>query len=537
MNTPSPARIEEPSLPFSASSPRVKRGQIIAYAAMVVGMFLALLDVQIISASLPDIQAGLSASPEEISWVQTSYLIAEVIMIPFSGFLSRMMSTRLLFCFSAIGFTLASALCASASSIEQMIVYRALQGFLGGGMIPAVFAVGFTIFPLKQRALVSTCIGLMATLAPTIGPAVGGFINHYFSWHWLFWINLLPGLTITLISWKWADFDEPDWSLGKQFDWWGFIGMAVTLGCLQYILEEGPRKDWLDDKIIAFFTLVVILAAILFFWRAFTAKQPIVELRAFYNRNFGFGSLFSFILGIGLFGLVYLYPLYLSRIRGYDSLMIGKTMFISGLFMLASAPLVGFLITRIDQRILIGIGAAGFGLGTWLVAVGMTSDWDYWELFIPQMLRGVCAVMSLVPISNIALGALPPHQLKNASALFNLMRNLGGAVGLAFINTLLTRRSELHYAHLSEALHWGSLEATEVLKTLSMRMNTIAAQAEIAALQQLRNMTQKQALVMAFIDVFSILTLFFIILVAVVPIFKKTHHQARTYESDPRAVG
>jgi len=522
MKSPAPTFDEADVSPSLLCPPCVTRGQIIAYGAMVVGMFLALLDIQIISASLPDIQAGLSASSEEISWVQTSYLIAEVIMIPFSGFLSRMMSTRLLFCCSALGFTLASQLCATATSIEQMIIYRALQGFLGGGMIPAVFAVGFTIFPIKQRAFVSTCIGLVATLAPTIGPTVGGIINHYLSWNWLFWINLLPGIAITLISWKLADFDKPDWSLRKKFDWWGFIGMAAALGCLQYILEEGPRKGWFEDVMVAFFTLIVILASLLFFWRAFTANQPIVELRAFCNRNFGFGSLFSFILGMGLFGLVYLYPLYLSQIRGYDSLMIGQTMFISGLFMLISAPLVGFLITRIDQRILIAIGAAGFGFGTWLVAIGMTSEWDYWELFIPQMLRGIFAVVSLVPISNIALGTLPPHQLKNASALFNLMRNLGGAVGLAFMNTWLTHRSEIHYAYLSEALHWGSLEATEVLKTLSMRMNIIGAEAEIAALQQLSHMAQKQALVMAFIDVFSILTLFFVLLIACVGILKKT---------------
>src|SRR6476619_6305481 len=195
--------------------------QLFGFLAMVFGMFRAILDIQIVSASLAEIQAGLSASSDEIPWVQTAYLIAEVVMIPLSGFLSRMLSTRVLFTIAAAGFTAASALAATATNIDQMIVYRAVQGFIGGGMIPSVFAAAFTIFPPSKRAVVSPMIGLVATLAPTIGPTVGGYISHAFSWHWLFLVNVVPGVLVATATWALVDFDKPNHALMKKFDWWG----------------------------------------------------------------------------------------------------------------------------------------------------------------------------------------------------------------------------------------------------------------------------------------------------------------------------
>ena len=274
--------------------------QLFGFLAMVFGMFMAILDIQIVSASLAEIQAGLSASADEIPWVQTSYLIAEVIMIPLSGFLARALSTRVLFFCSAVGFTLASILCATATTIDQMIVYRALQGFIGGGMIPSVFAVAFSLFPASKRGVVSPLIGLVATLAPTIGPTIGGYLSHAFSWHWLFLVNVIPGICVAVAVFFLVDFDKPDYSLFDRFDYVGLLAMALFLGSLEYVLEEGPRYDWFDDQTIATFAVLATIGAIIFFWRAFTAKEPIVELRAFKNRNFAFGSAFSFTMGIGL---------------------------------------------------------------------------------------------------------------------------------------------------------------------------------------------------------------------------------------------
>ena len=317
------------AMPAAKPAP-LDRRRTFAFFCMVFGMFMAILDIQIVSASLAEIQAGLSASSEEISWVQTSYLIAEVIMIPLSGTLSRVLSTRWMFVIASGGFTFMSFMCATATNIDQMIVYRALQGFIGGGMIPTVFASAFTIFPPEKRPVISPIIGLVATLAPTIGPTLGGYLTDLFSWHWLFLVNIVPGIFVTVSTYLLVDFDEPDFNLFKSFDWAGLGFMAAFLGSLEYVLEEGPLNDWFQDEAVLILTIVCVVGGIGFFYRAFNAKQPIVDLRAFADRNFLAGSAFSFVMGIGLYGLTYLYPVYLARVRGYSSLQIGETMFVTG---------------------------------------------------------------------------------------------------------------------------------------------------------------------------------------------------------------
>ncbi|CDN49368.1 DHA2 family efflux MFS transporter permease subunit [Neorhizobium galegae] len=495
------------------------RRKLIAFFAMVFGMFMSILDIQIVSASLAEIQAGLSAGSDEVAWVQTSYLIAEVIMIPLSGTLARIMSTRILFSMCAAGFTLSSILCATATNIDQMIVYRAIQGFIGGGMIPSVFAAAFTIFPPSKRSIVSPIIGLVATLAPTIGPTVGGYLSNSFSWHWLFLVNVIPGIIVTAVTFTLIDFDKPQPQLMKKFDWWGLASMAVFLGALEYVLEEGNNKDWFSDEKIVVGAVLVAVGAVVFFWRAFKVEFPIVDLRAFSNANFAFGSLFSFIMGVGLYGLTYLYPLYLGRIRHYDSLMIGETMFVSGIAMFVSAPLVGRLSSSVDLRILMAVGFGAFAMGTYLMT-GITADWDFYELLLPQILRGFGMMMCMVPISNIALGTLAPQRIQGASGLFNLTRNLGGAVGLAIINTALTQRSDEHYARLSEHVNYGNPAAMSWLESVGANYNSLGLDGSAVALQKISGIITQQAWLLSFMDVFYILTglfgslVFFVFLIA-----------------------
>jgi len=494
---------------LSAPAPRAEEAmpvrRVVAFFFMVVGMFMAILDIQVVSASLAEIQAGLSAGSDEIAWVQTAYLIAEVIMIPLSGTLARILSTRVLFAISAAGFTIASALCATATNIDQMIVYRALQGFIGGGMIPSVFAVAFSIFPPSKRAVVSPIIGLVATLAPTIGPTVGGYLTSAFSWHWLFLINVIPGIVVATAAWLLIDFDKPETGLMKKFDWWGLLGLAAFLGSLEYVLEEGPGHDWLADESVLFFAIVLVIGAVLFFWRAFRAEFPIVDLKAFSNVNFAFGSLFSFVLGIGLYGLTYLYPLYLGRIRGFDSMMIGETLFISGLFMFLTAPIAGALSARVDLRLMMLVGFLGFAAGTFSMSQ-LTADWTFNELLIPQIFRGVSMMLCMVPINNLALGTLHPSRLKGASGLFNLTRNLGGAVGLALINTVLTNRTALHTERLSEHVNWNNPSAVDRVDAMTQNFDASGLDGATAAIKQLGRMVQQQAYVLSFIDVFLLLT-------------------------------
>lgn len=496
--------------------------RVIAFTGMVFGMFMAILDIQIVSASLAEIQAGLSASAEEISWVQTAYLIAEVIMIPLSGFLGRMISTRYLFAASAAGFTLMSVMCAQASSIEEMIIWRALQGFIGGGMIPSVFSAAFTIFPREKQSIVSPIIGLVATLAPTIGPTAGGYLTDLFSWHWLFLVNVIPGIGVTLAAWFLIDFDKPNWSLFKTFDWWGLAAMAALLGGLEYVLEEGTAKEWFQDEAIRWCALVSSVGGIVFFYRAFTAITPIVDLKAFSNRNFAAGCLASFTIGIGLYGLTYIYPVFLARVRGYTSLEIGETMFLTGVAMFFTAPFAGRLSTKLDPRVMLAMGIFGFAIGTFLAST-LTKDWGFHELIWPQIFRGVSLMFCMVPINNVALGTLPPERLKNASGLFNLTRNLGGAVGLALINTLMNDRWDFHLHNLREKIVWGRQVADETLANITQGFSTLGDNAALAATKQLSFLARREALVLALGDVFLALTLVFLLMLIVLPAIKRAN--------------
>ena len=512
--------------PAFALSPRGGAGgadvltprRLLAFVVMCFGMFMAILDIQIVSASLSEIQAGLSASRDEIPWVQTSYLIAEVIAIPLSGFLSRALGTRMLFTIAAAGFTLSSVMCGLTTSINTMIFWRALQGFIGGGMVPTVFATAYLIFPGERQKMVAPVIGLIATLAPTIGPTVGGYVTEALSWHWLFFINIVPGIIVAALSWTLVDFDKPDYSLLENFDWVGLISMAGFLGALEYVLEEGPRQDWFDDGAIAIGAMVAALSAVIFFTRVLTARAPIVDLRAFMNRNFAVGSLFSFVLGIGLYGLTYIYPVYLAEIRGYDALMIGDTMFVSGLAMFFSAPIAGQFSQRFDPRFMLIGGFLLFALGTWQMTY-LTKDWDFWQIFWPQVFRGMGLMFSIVPVTNTALGTLPPDRVKNASGLFNLTRNLGGALGLAVINTQLNDRMDLHLARLHAAVNWAREPATETLANLTAHFQ--GSDAHLLALKQMMGMARQQAAVMSFADVFMMLTVLFVALAAFGVIMKR----------------
>jgi DHA2 family multidrug resistance protein len=507
--------------PLASAEPQVTTRRIVAFVVMIFGMFMAILDIQIVSASLAEIQAGISASADEIPWVQTSYLIAEVIMIPLSGFLSRALSTRYLFVISAAGFTLMSILCSTATSIQEMILWRACQGFIGGGMIPTVFASAFSIFPRSKQSVISPLIGLVATLAPTIGPTVGGYLTDLFSWHWLFLVNVLPGIIVTTVSWFLIDFDKPDFKLLKQFDWIGFLTMAGFLGTMEYVLEEGPTDNWFDSDAIAVGVAVSAASAVFFFWRVLTAKAPVVDLSAFKDRNFWTGSLFSFVLGVGLYGLTYLYPVYLARVRGYSALQIGETLFLTGACMFVMAPISGQLMRRgIDPRLMLAVGFTGFAVGTYQASL-ITTDWDFNELLIPQILRGISLMLIMIPVTTTALGTTPPQKLKNASGLFNLTRNLGGAVGLALINTLLNKRLDLHLARLHEQVAWGHTAAEETLAKLTEQMARFGSDAQLAATKKLAELVRSQATVMAIADVFTALTLLFLLIALLTPIMRR----------------
>ncbi len=505
MTATRPAHINPADLPM--------RTKVFAFTLMCLGFFMATLDIQIVASSLRDIGGGLSASQDELSWVQTSYLIAEILVIPMSGWLTRVFSTRWVFAFSALGFTITSMLCGLAWDINSMILFRGLQGALGAAMIPTVFTTAFVLFPPKQRVIASTAIGALATLAPTIGPVIGGWITSEWSWHWLFYLNLVPGLVVTVMVPRYVDFDRADISLLKKGDYLGIALMSGFLGCLEYVLEEGPRKNWFGDDVILACTWISAICGFLFFVHALTAKEPIVDLKALVIRNFGIGSLLSFITGIGIFCTVFLTPQFLARVRGFDSLQIGMALLSVGCFQLLGLVAYALLTRVINMRWLLTIGLVLFGVGCYLY-VPLTNQWGWEQLLIPQALRGIGQQFCIPPIVTMALGSLPPARLKSASGLFNLMRNLGGAIGIAVASTMLNDRLNLHYERLDEHVSAGRPVVESILRSQTAHLAAVggdALNAANAGLDVLHSLLIREALVLTFSDTFFALALCFVV--------------------------
>jgi DHA2 family multidrug resistance protein len=516
---PKPAQpkghIDAASMPTAA--------KVFAFASMCVGMFIALLDIQIVSASLRDIGGGLSAGQDETAWVQTSYLIAEIVVIPLSGWLSRVFSTRWLFCASAVGFTIASLLCGLAWNIQSMIAFRALQGFLGGSMIPMVFTSAFMFFTGKQRVIAASTIGAIASLAPTLGPVIGGWITDVSSWHWLFFINLVPGIFVAIAVPLLVNIDSMDLKLLKGADYLSMVFMAVFLGCLEYTLEEGPRWNWFSDQTILTTAWISGLAAVAFISRTLRVKNPVVDLRALSDRNFALGCFFSFVTGIGLFATIYLTPLFLGRVRGYSALDIGIAIFSTGVFQLLAIPVYGFLANRVDLRWIMMFGLTLFAISMWDFSP-ITHDWGGKELLLPQAIRGFAQQMAVPPTVTLTLGGLAMSRLKQASGLFNLMRNLGGAIGIAACATILNDRTNLHFTRMAEHLNTTNESMNHWLDQVRgnfMNLGQNAADSGNAALHQLWLLTYREAQTQTYSDAFLAIMVCFIVATAMVPLMRK----------------
>ena len=519
---PKPAITSAPAAVIAGAPPQIPTlRDWLGVLAMVVGLFMAIMDVQIVTSSLTQIQGGLSASVDEISWVQTSYLIADVVMVPLSGTLSRLLSTRVLFVTAALGFTAASALCATATSLGQMIVYRAFQGFSGGAMMPLVFPVVYTKFRMPQLATLMVLISLILNLSSTLGPTIGGFLTDTFSWHWLFLVNLAPGIAVAVAVWLLIDIDKPDRSLLRYFDLHGLVLMALFLGCLQYALQEGPRWDWLADDTIVAAVMVSSIACVLFFWRVLTYHQPIVDLRAFTNRNFALGSFYTFVVGTGLYGATYLIPLFLAQVRGYSSLQIGETVVVTGLAQMMMSPLSSYLARKMDLRLMLSIGIGLFAVAMYLTA-GLTNQAGYAELFVPQALRGAALMLCYLPANLIALGSVPQDKLKNAAGLYNLTRDLGGAIALATIGTFVNERLHFHWNRLIEDINPARPAVQHFLDTQANRLDALVpSDASRAAVKLLANLVQREALVLTYNDVIMILGSLFVVGLFLMPLVNR----------------
>jgi DHA2 family multidrug resistance protein len=479
----------------------------LGFGGMVIGQFMAMLDIQIVASSLVQIQSGIGATADEISWVQTIYLLAEVVIMPLTAYLTKMWGTRSFYVIAVVGFVVTSVAVGLSSSVAMMIVFRALQGLFAGAMIPPVFATAMTVFPPEKRLTANVIVGLIVTLSSTIGPTLGGHLTDLLSWRWLFFINIPVGVLVIFLVGRYANFDKGDPSLSKGIDWWGLGLMSVFLLSMQYVLEEGNSEGWFEDSVILWLAVTAVLAGVAFIWRQLTYWQPIVSLAPFRDRNFSLGILMTFVTGVSLFGGTFLMPIFLGQVRGFSSAEVGNTMLVTGLTMFLSAPLAGRVVRMMDARVAM-IG--GFALAAWGIQLGsrVTGEWGFNEFFTLQVARGLGTMIAMIAAQQMSVASLPVTMMKDASGLINLIRNVAGAIGLAVLSTILSHQGAVHYMDLASAASQANASSVGMMDGLTAMMTEGGlADPEGTARKAMSMMIHRQAAVLSFGDAFAVLAL------------------------------
>lgn len=471
----------------------------IAFLGGSLGAFMAVLDIQITNSSLADIQGTLGASLDEGSWISTGYLIAEIIVIPLTGWLSGVFGLRRYLMVNASLFLVFSILCGLSTNLSEMILFRIGQGFSGGVLIPTAFTIMLLRIPAAQRSIGSAVFGLTVTFAPAIGPTIGGWLTDTYSWHWIFYINLLPGAA--LLGMIWYGLDDAPMQLGKlaRGDWSGIACMAVGLGCLEYVLEEGQREDWFGGDRIVLCTVLAVVCLTAFLTIELTRKEPFIDLRLLKRGSLRTACLINFATGFGLYGSVYILPLYLSRVQGYDAFQIGAVQMWLGLPQLALLPFLPFILKRVDSRIVLAFGMFLFGLSCLMNGFDMSTDTGADQLHWTQLVRALGQPFIIAPLSQMATVGILPAQAGGASALFNMARNLGGSSGIALLATAAEHREHWHFSVIAERMTQNSLLLAERLGQLGHVLSKDQAVASVA------NQVRRQAVVMGYADCFLLI--------------------------------
>ena len=492
------------SITTQAPSDRVSFKTWVGVCGTMLGAFMAVLDIQITNASLKDIQAALGATLEEGSWISTSYLVAEIVVIPLTGWLSQVFSTRRYLLVNATLFVFFSVCCAWAWDLPSMIVFRACQGFTGGILIPMAFTVILTMLPPSKQSTGLAMFAVTAVFAPSIGPTLGGWLTETFSWHYVFYLNVIPGALLIAAVWYAIDAKPMKLEMLKQGDWFGILAMAIGLGSLQVVLEEGSRKDWFGSQLIVRLTAIAAIFLTIFFIIELTRKKPFINLRLMMQRNFGLASIVNVSLGLGLYGSVYIMPLYLSQIQGYNAMQIGEVLMWVGVPQLFLIPFVPRLMKRFDIRLIIAIGVSFFAVSCFMNS-SLTNLTAIDQLRWSQLVRAIGQPLIMVPLSSVATAGLLREQAGSASGLFNMMRNLGGSLGIAAIATLLTQREQFHSNRLGEAVSLYSPATQERMNQMTqyfISKGADLATAQNQAMRAIANIVRREAYVMAYNDCF-----------------------------------
>jgi MFS transporter, DHA2 family, multidrug resistance protein len=477
----------------------------VAMIGATLGAFMAVLNIQIVNASLADIQGGIGAGIDDGGWISTSYLIAEIVVIPLSGWLAQVFSMRVYLLSNAFLFLVFSAACALAQDLPQMIALRAAQGFTGGVLIPLAFTLIITLLPKAKQPIGQALFAISATFAPAIGPTIGGYLTENWGWQYIFYVNVVPGAIMIGMLYFSLEAAPMKLRLLREGDWLGIVAMAIGLAALQTVLEEGNKDDWFGSPFIVRFAVIAAIALPLFVFIELIGKKPLLNLRLLLRRSFGFGVFANFLLGVALYGSVYILPVYLSRIQGYNSEQIGAVLAWTGLPQLVLIPLVPRLMRRVDARILIAVGFGLFAASNFM-NIYMTSDYAADQLFWPNVVRAIGQAVMFAPLAAVATAGIEVENAGSASALFNMMRQLGGAIGIAALQTLLTKREQYHSNVLSQqvtVLEQATRARLDQLTQYFISHGVIDhVDAAHRAYVAIGKVIQKQAFILAFSDTF-----------------------------------
>ncbi len=477
--------------------------------------FMEVLDTTVVNVSLPHVAGSLSATVAESTWALTSYLVANAIVLPLAGWLAGRFGRKRLLLMSVGGFTSASFLCGLAPSLPALIVFRVIQGATGGALQPLSQAVMLEAFPPERRGKAMAFWGLGIVTAPILGPVLGGWLTDSYSWRWVFYINVPVGaLALFMISRNISDPHYLGAQRGGRVDWTGIGLLALGIGALQVFLDKGEEDDWFASHFMAVLAVVSALALVAFLVQELRTAHPVVDLRVFKNRTYSAGVLLMTMVGFVLYGSLVLLPIMMQTLLGYPALQAGIALAPRGVGSFIAMPVIGAMLGRVDARRVLAVGVIG-GAATlyWFGQLNMNAG--YWDFFWPQLFQGVALACLFVPLTTITMDPIPREQMGNATSIFNLMRNIGGSLGIAVATTLLARHQQIHTNVLVTHVDLFSPRVRAVfeqMQSLFLSRGADLATATRQAQAALWGMVQQQSTILSFIDVFRTMALLFIVL-------------------------
>jgi len=486
---------------FAPAAPGVNKW--LVAVAVAIGALLEVIDTSIVNVALADIQTSVGASLEQVGWVVSSYGIANVIVLPLTAWLGDRFGKKRYFVFSLIGFTLASVLCGMATSLPMLIVARVLQGLMGGGLLAKAQAFLFETFPRSEQAMAQAFFGAIVIAGPAIGPTLGGYIVTNYDWRWIFYVNVPVGIAAVWLCLSALPKDKPS-TVSSSIDWTAIVLLAVGIGSLQTVLEEGSSKDWFDSGLIVALAVLAVVGLVTFVERQLTSKNPVVDLRVLRHRSLWAGSLLSIVIGMALFGALFSVPIFAQTILHYTPQQTGMMLLPGALLTAFMMPVAAKLASKFDPRAVLATGGLVLALGLWMLTSlsSLTSEGD---LMGPLLVRALGTAMMFLPLNLAALGPLPRSEMSAAAGIFNLTRQLGGSIGVALLTTLLSERQAFHRAVLVEKVVTGDPLTLERVQLLSQRFTSLGFSLHDArdrALALLDGVVAQQAAVLSFADTF-----------------------------------